>query len=198
MKKYPPKLIKKFEKGTSINLDKYANDMLKKFDLTIALPLTLKNDLNKKLYTQATITKSDFRSQAALTLSSATYLTSLMRFTRGSRSSQLQNHRASGSDDRGSEISSFVKADFRLSSRIFPIACPARAVSYSPTFIQGLGLWGCELEKFQIGREAEYIAASEAAKEVAWLKNFIGDLDIVRSISEPIKKFSDNEGAVVD
>ncbi|KAJ9551125.1 hypothetical protein OSB04_015170 [Centaurea solstitialis] len=44
--------------------------------------------------------------------------------------------------------------------------------------------------------ESEYIAASEAAKEAAWLKNFIGDLGVVPSISEPIEIFCDNEGAV--
>ncbi|KAJ9542883.1 hypothetical protein OSB04_029389 [Centaurea solstitialis] len=40
------------------------------------------------------------------------------------------------------------------------------------------------------------VTASEAAKEVAWLKNFIGDLGVVPSISEPIEIFCDNEGAV--
>ena len=44
--------------------------------------------------------------------------------------------------------------------------------------------------------ESEYIAASEAAKEAAWLKNFIGDLGVVPSISEPVEIFCDNEGAV--
>ena len=42
----------------------------------------------------------------------------------------------------------------------------------------------------------KYIAASEAAKEVAWLKNFIGDLSVVPSISEPIEIFRDNECAI--
>ncbi|KAI3767195.1 hypothetical protein L2E82_17283 [Cichorium intybus] len=44
--------------------------------------------------------------------------------------------------------------------------------------------------------ESEYIAASEAAKEAAWLKNFIGDLGVVPSIQEPVELFCDNEGAV--
>ncbi|KAI3524132.1 hypothetical protein L1887_02784 [Cichorium endivia] len=44
--------------------------------------------------------------------------------------------------------------------------------------------------------ESEYIAASEAAKEAAWLKNFIGDLRVVPSIQEPMELFCDNEGAV--
>ncbi|KAI3767606.1 hypothetical protein L2E82_17859 [Cichorium intybus] len=44
--------------------------------------------------------------------------------------------------------------------------------------------------------ESEYIAASEASKEAAWLKNFIGDLGVVPSIQEPLELFCDNEGAV--
>ncbi|KAI3752389.1 hypothetical protein L2E82_24403 [Cichorium intybus] len=44
--------------------------------------------------------------------------------------------------------------------------------------------------------ESEYIAASEASKEAAWLKNFIGDLRVVPSIQEPVELFCDNEGAV--
>ncbi|KAI3751915.1 hypothetical protein L2E82_23009 [Cichorium intybus] len=44
--------------------------------------------------------------------------------------------------------------------------------------------------------ESEYIAASEASKEAAWLRNFIGDLRVVPSIQEPIELFCDNEGAV--
>ncbi|KAI3780168.1 hypothetical protein L2E82_10129 [Cichorium intybus] len=44
--------------------------------------------------------------------------------------------------------------------------------------------------------ESEYIAASEASKEPAWLKNFIGDLGVVLSIQEPLELFCDNEGAV--
>ncbi|KAI3700113.1 hypothetical protein L2E82_44730 [Cichorium intybus] len=44
--------------------------------------------------------------------------------------------------------------------------------------------------------ESEYIAASDASKEAAWLKNFIGDLGVVPSIQEPMEPFCDNEGAV--
>jgi len=44
--------------------------------------------------------------------------------------------------------------------------------------------------------ESEYIAASEAAKEAQWLKNFIGDFGVVPSIQESIEIFCDNEGAV--
>ncbi|KAJ9547558.1 hypothetical protein OSB04_020101 [Centaurea solstitialis] len=45
--------------------------------------------------------------------------------------------------------------------------------------------------------EAEYIAASDAAKEAVWLRNFLSDLRVVASISRPIDIFCDNSGAVV-
>ncbi|KAJ9553261.1 hypothetical protein OSB04_017306 [Centaurea solstitialis] len=44
--------------------------------------------------------------------------------------------------------------------------------------------------------EAEYIAASDAAKEAVWLRNFLSDLRVVASISRPIDIFCDNLGAV--
>ncbi|KAJ9541534.1 hypothetical protein OSB04_028040 [Centaurea solstitialis] len=44
--------------------------------------------------------------------------------------------------------------------------------------------------------EAEYIAASDAAKEVVWLRNFLSDLRVVASISRPIEIFYDNSGVV--
>ncbi|KAJ9542372.1 hypothetical protein OSB04_028878 [Centaurea solstitialis] len=44
--------------------------------------------------------------------------------------------------------------------------------------------------------EAEYIAASDAAKEAVWLRNFLLDLRVVASISRPIDIFCDNSGAV--
>ncbi|KAJ9536773.1 hypothetical protein OSB04_un000077 [Centaurea solstitialis] len=44
--------------------------------------------------------------------------------------------------------------------------------------------------------EAEYIAASDAAKEAVWLRNFLSDLRVVASISRPIDIFCDNSGAV--
>ncbi|KAL0445556.1 UNVERIFIED_CONTAM: Retrovirus-related Pol polyprotein from transposon TNT 1-94 [Sesamum latifolium] len=34
--------------------------------------------------------------------------------------------------------------------------------------------------------EAEYIAASEAAKEAVWMKNYIQELSVVPSIVEPV------------
>ncbi|KAJ9560493.1 hypothetical protein OSB04_005653 [Centaurea solstitialis] len=44
--------------------------------------------------------------------------------------------------------------------------------------------------------EAEYIAASDAAKEAVWLRSFITDLRVVASISRPIDIYCDNSGAV--
>ena len=44
--------------------------------------------------------------------------------------------------------------------------------------------------------ESEYIAASEAAQEAAWMKKFIGDLGVVPSIQDPLEVFCDNEGAI--
>ena len=43
--------------------------------------------------------------------------------------------------------------------------------------------------------EAEYIAASEAAHEGAWMKEFISDLGVIPSASGPMKIFCDNTGA---
>ena len=44
--------------------------------------------------------------------------------------------------------------------------------------------------------ESEYLAATDTSKEAIWLKNFIGDLEFVPSIKEPMENFCDNEGAV--
>ncbi|KAL0439742.1 UNVERIFIED_CONTAM: Retrovirus-related Pol polyprotein from transposon TNT 1-94 [Sesamum latifolium] len=44
--------------------------------------------------------------------------------------------------------------------------------------------------------EAEYIAASEAAKEAVWMKNYIQELGIVPSITEPVVIFCDNNEAI--
>jgi hypothetical protein len=44
--------------------------------------------------------------------------------------------------------------------------------------------------------EAEYIVASNAAKEVVWIKKFISDLGIVPSIVDPIELQCDNNGAI--
>ncbi|KAL0455015.1 UNVERIFIED_CONTAM: hypothetical protein Slati_0840700 [Sesamum latifolium] len=44
--------------------------------------------------------------------------------------------------------------------------------------------------------EAEYIAASKAAKEAIWIKNCIQELGVVPSIVEPVVIFCDNNGAI--
>ena len=46
--------------------------------------------------------------------------------------------------------------------------------------------------------EAEYIAASEAAKEAVWLKNFLSDLEVVPNMDKPITLYCDNSGAVAN
>ena len=44
--------------------------------------------------------------------------------------------------------------------------------------------------------EAEYIAASDAAKEAVWIKKFIAELGVVRSIVNPVAIYCDNNGAI--
>ncbi|KAL0437728.1 UNVERIFIED_CONTAM: Retrovirus-related Pol polyprotein from transposon TNT 1-94 [Sesamum radiatum] len=44
--------------------------------------------------------------------------------------------------------------------------------------------------------EAEYIAASEAAKEAVWMKNYIQELGVVPSIAEPVVIFCNNNRAI--
>ena len=44
--------------------------------------------------------------------------------------------------------------------------------------------------------EAEYIAASEAAKEVVWIKKFITGLGIIPSILDPVNLYCDNNEAI--
>ena len=44
--------------------------------------------------------------------------------------------------------------------------------------------------------EAEYVAASEAAREAVWLRKFLQDLEVVPAVTAPLKLFCDNSGAV--
>ncbi|KAH9698286.1 reverse transcriptase Ty1/copia-type domain-containing protein [Citrus sinensis] len=44
--------------------------------------------------------------------------------------------------------------------------------------------------------KAEYVAASEAAKEVVWLRKFLQDLEVVPVVTAPLKLFCDNSGGV--
>lgn len=46
--------------------------------------------------------------------------------------------------------------------------------------------------------EAEYVAASEAAKEAVWLRNFLLDLDVVPNLPKAITLYCDNSGAVAN
>ena len=46
--------------------------------------------------------------------------------------------------------------------------------------------------------EAEYIAASEAAKEAVWLRNFLVDLEVIPSLPRVITVYCDNSGAVAN
>ncbi|KAK4400514.1 Retrovirus-related Pol polyprotein from transposon TNT 1-94 [Sesamum angolense] len=45
-------------------------------------------------------------------------------------------------------------------------------------------------------KEAEYITASETAKEAVWVKNYIQDLGVVPNIVEPVVLFCDNNRAL--
>ena len=44
--------------------------------------------------------------------------------------------------------------------------------------------------------EAEYIAASDAAKEAVWIKKFIKALGVVPNIADPVDLYCDNNGAI--
>ena len=44
--------------------------------------------------------------------------------------------------------------------------------------------------------EAEYIAASDAAKEAVWIKKFITNLEVVPSITNHVDVYCDNNGAI--
>ena len=44
--------------------------------------------------------------------------------------------------------------------------------------------------------EAEYVAASSAASEAVWMKEFLSDLGVVPSASIPLALYCDNTGAI--
>ena len=44
--------------------------------------------------------------------------------------------------------------------------------------------------------EAEYIAASDAAKEAVWIRKFVAELGVIPSIKSAIPLFCDNNGAI--
>nr|GFB44198.1 retrotransposon protein, putative, Ty1-copia subclass [Tanacetum cinerariifolium] len=45
--------------------------------------------------------------------------------------------------------------------------------------------------------QAEYVAASEAAMEAVWIRNFVGDLGVMPSINKPINMYCDNSAAII-
>ena len=46
--------------------------------------------------------------------------------------------------------------------------------------------------------EAEYVAASEAAKEAVWLKKVLSELQVVPSVEQPIILYCDNNRAIAN
>jgi hypothetical protein len=44
--------------------------------------------------------------------------------------------------------------------------------------------------------EVEYIAASEAIKEVVWMRNFVSELGVVSSASSPMDLYCDNSETI--
>ncbi|KAL0439430.1 UNVERIFIED_CONTAM: Retrovirus-related Pol polyprotein from transposon RE2 [Sesamum latifolium] len=60
----------------------------------------------------------------------------------------------------------------------------------------GVVAWKSSKQDSHSTMEAEYIAASEAAKETVWMKNYIQELGVVPSIAEPIVIFCDNNEAI--
>ncbi|KAL4386545.1 hypothetical protein GQ457_09G016870 [Hibiscus cannabinus] len=44
--------------------------------------------------------------------------------------------------------------------------------------------------------EAEYIAASEAAKKAVWIKKFLTGLGVIPNISDDVDLYCDNNGAI--
>ena len=45
--------------------------------------------------------------------------------------------------------------------------------------------------------EAEFVAASEVVKEVVWLRNFLGDLEVIPNHKQPMIVYCDNIGAAI-
>ena len=46
--------------------------------------------------------------------------------------------------------------------------------------------------------EAEYVAASEAAQEAVWMKEFISELGVVANALDPMVIYCDNNGAIAN
>jgi hypothetical protein len=63
----------------------------------------------------------------------------------------------------------------------------------------GVVSWKCSKQSTiaDSATEAEYIAASDVAKEAFWIREFINELGVVPIISNPIDLFCDNSSAIV-
>ena len=48
----------------------------------------------------------------------------------------------------------------------------------------------------QSSTESEYIAASDAAREAAWIKKYVDDLGVVPTIQDPLEILCDNESTI--
>ncbi|KAL0463122.1 UNVERIFIED_CONTAM: Retrovirus-related Pol polyprotein from transposon TNT 1-94 [Sesamum latifolium] len=80
----------------------------------------------------------------------------------------------------------------------YAVQCTRPDVAYALSLNGGVVAWKSSKQDTTADSttEAEYIAASEAAKEAVWMKNYIQELGVVPSIAEPVVIFCDNNGAI--
>ncbi|BFG35093.1 hypothetical protein CerSpe_213670 [Prunus speciosa] len=75
-----------------------------------------------------------------------------------------------------------------------------RKSTYGYVFILNGGAisWRCCKQSTTVDSttEAEYVAASEAAKEAIWMRKFITELGVVPNIESPVILYCDNNGAI--
>ena len=66
------------------------------------------------------------------------------------------------------------------------------------TLNDGVVSWKSSKQEMTIDSttKAEYIAASDAAKEAIWIKKFVNKLGVVPSIADPVHLHCDNNGAI--
>jgi hypothetical protein len=50
----------------------------------------------------------------------------------------------------------------------------------------------------ELSTEVKYVAASEAAKQAVWMKEFISELGVVPSVLDPMVTYCDNNGAIAN
>ncbi|KAL0293992.1 UNVERIFIED_CONTAM: Retrovirus-related Pol polyprotein from transposon RE1 [Sesamum radiatum] len=82
------------------------------------------------------------------------------------------------------------------SSRTTMMPNPNRVLYSSLTWCGGLEVPSRIPQRIPPRKLNKYIAASEAAKEAVWMKNYIQELGVVPRIAEPIVIFCDNNGAI--